>query len=132
MKVFVDTCAFYALADKDDKNHDPASEIIERLVHERAELYTSNFVLSETYTLVRNNLGHSKIADLIEKIKQSVKLIRITEEMEEKATQIFLRYSDKNFSFTDCTSFAIIKELKIEKAFTFDKHFHQYGIAIVS
>jgi len=45
----------------------------------------------------------------------------------EKAWKILEKYSDKNFSFTDCTSFALKERLKIKTAFTFDAHFTQYG-----
>lgn len=33
----------------------------------------------------------------------------------------------KEFSFTDCTTFAVMERLKIPAAFTFDEHFRQYG-----
>lgn len=132
MRIFVDTSAFYALVDKDDENHKVASEIIRKLVDEAAELYTSNFVLSETYTLLRNNVGHSKTVEFIKKARPSLKAIHITEDIEERAIQIFIKYSDKDFSFTDCTSFIIIEDLKLEKAFTFDKHFQQYGLVAIS
>ncbi|MBI5212767.1 MAG: PIN domain-containing protein [Nitrospirae bacterium] len=41
----------------------------------------------------------------------------------EKAWEIFLKYKDKDFSYTDCTSFAVMERLKIDIAFTFDSHF---------
>jgi len=126
--VFVDTSAFFAIVDKDDCNHEAASEVITRLVNEAAELYTSNFVLSETYTLLRNNVGHSKTVSFINKARSSLKIIHVTEDIEEKAIKIFIKYADKNFSFVDCTSFVVIRDLKLEKAFTFDKHFKQYGL----
>jgi len=132
MKVFIDTSAFYAIVDKDDANHETASEIINKLVGEKAELYTSNFILSETYTLLRNNVGHSKTIDFIEKARDSLRIIHISEDIEERAIQILKKYSDKDFSFVDCTSFVIIEDLKFQKTFAFDKHFKQYGLATLS
>jgi predicted nucleic acid-binding protein len=34
--------------------------------------------------------------------------------------------SDKDSSFTDCTSFSIMSSLKLKSAFAFDKHFEQF------
>jgi hypothetical protein len=45
--------------------------------------------------------------------------------LEDAAFAIFKRYHDKGFSFTDCTSFAVMKALKLRKAFAFDRHFEQ-------
>ena len=45
------------------------------------------------------------------------------DEDEERAWEIFLKYKDKDFSYTDCTSFAVMERLKIDTAFTFDSHF---------
>jgi len=39
---------------------------------------------------------------------------------------IFKRYTDKGFSFTDCTSFSIMRSLKPKRVFAFDKHFEQF------
>jgi predicted nucleic acid-binding protein len=54
-------------------------------------------------------------------------LLRITEEDEERAWRIFRQYDDKAFSFTDCTSFALMERLDINAVFAFDDHFLQYG-----
>ena len=45
----------------------------------------------------------------------------------DKARAIFFRYRDKDFSFTDCTSFAVMRELKIHEVLTTDRHFVQMG-----
>jgi len=41
--------------------------------------------------------------------------------------QIFRQFSDKEWSFTDCTSKALIDKLHMQQAFAFDHHFHQCG-----
>ncbi len=43
---------------------------------------------------------------------------------------LFKKYDDKDLSFTDCTSFALMKRLKVQTAFTFDGHFQQVGFMI--
>ena len=50
--------------------------------------------------------------------------------MEETAWTYFERYHDKSWDFIDCTSFALMDSLKLERAFTFDAHFSQKGFQI--
>ena len=52
-----------------------------------------------------------------------VSIVTVKNEDEENAWKIFLQYKDKDFSYTDCTSFAVMESLKIDTAFSFDKHF---------
>jgi hypothetical protein len=35
--------------------------------------------------------------------------------------QIFVQYADRTFSFTDCTSFALMRTMELTEAFTFDR-----------
>jgi predicted nucleic acid-binding protein len=56
-----------------------------------------------------------------------IRFERIESERMEAALQIFFAYEDKDFSFTDCTSFAVMKELKLKRALSRDKHFSQMG-----
>ena len=92
----------------------------------------TNLVFSETVTLIRYKLGILPSIEFGKKLRESheIKTIYVSEEKEEKAWKIFLKYSDKDFSFVDCTSFATMKDNKIKKAFTFDKHFQQFGFEI--
>ncbi|MBM4298289.1 MAG: type II toxin-antitoxin system VapC family toxin [Deltaproteobacteria bacterium] len=50
----------------------------------------------------------------------------MTEAIEQFAKAIFIRHDDKEFSFVDCTSFALIDQHRLDNAFTFDGHFRQY------
>jgi predicted nucleic acid-binding protein len=49
---------------------------------------------------------------------------------EEKAKDIIRRYTDKTFSYTDATSFAVMERLGAREAFAFDPHFQQYGLKL--
>ena len=65
----------------------------------------------------------------IDKIKKSksVRVFWIDEGLFEKALVIFQKSDRKSWSFTDCTSFALMQELSISEAFTFDRHFREAG-----
>lgn len=49
----------------------------------------------------------------------------------EKARRWFFEWNDKDFSFTDCTSFVVMKELRIQRALTTDRHFSQAGFELL-
>ena len=42
---------------------------------------------------------------------------------------LFKRFADKEFSFTDCTSFVLMRRLGLHEALAFDGHFTQAGFA---
>jgi predicted nucleic acid-binding protein len=127
--VFVDTSAFIALLDPRDDCHDQAVHIEQTLSNWTARLVTTNFVLDETYTGLRGKIQHSATLRFRDSVRQSQRLsvVRITEVVEDQAWEIFARYDDKHFSFTDCTSFAVMQQLGITTAFAFDEHFEQFG-----
>jgi len=126
---FVDTSAFVALVDPLDTWHEKAVPAEQILAQEQASLVTTNFILDETYTTLRGKVRHSVIVRLGESIRKSRKLatVRISEAIEESAWDIFVRYEDKDFSYTDCTSFVVMKQLDMATAFVFDRHFDQFG-----
>jgi uncharacterized protein len=41
------------------------------------------------------------------------------------------QYDDKNFSFVDCVSFAVMHEHSLSRAFAFYKHFTQAGFEML-
>jgi predicted nucleic acid-binding protein len=44
---------------------------------------------------------------------------------------ILARYSDQDFSLTDAVSFAVMRQRRIEEAFTFDNHFSTAGFVVL-
>ena len=82
---------------------------------------------------MRNRLGHKVAVEIGQKLwnESIANLIHVTPNDEKKAWAIFVKYSDKTFSFTDCTSFALMERVGITEVFAFDDHFTQYGVFIV-
>ena len=129
-RIFVDTSAWYAIMDKTDQDHTVAVAKIQMVDR---PLLTSNYILDEILTLLKTRLGSTIAIPFGQKLwNQEVStLVRITEEDEARAWRIFRQYEDKAFSFTDCTSFALMERLEIDTAFAFDDHFLQYGQFVI-
>lgn len=132
MKLFVDTAAWLALNDKNDQYHKEAMAKSLEIKAKKIELITSEYILDESITLIRYRVSHQAAVIFGDSLFKSriVKIVDITEGDRLKAWEIFKKYDDKELSFTDCTSFVLIKNLKLQKAFTFDKHFQQIGVTI--
>ncbi|MGH7931325.1 MAG: hypothetical protein ACREQV_26450 [Candidatus Binatia bacterium] len=51
---------------------------------------------------------------------------------EDVAKDIIRKYTDKSFSYTDATSFAVMARTGISAAFACDAHFQQYGFKLLT
>lgn len=131
--IFVDTSFFKAILDIKDEFHINAKKIFKRLQgEEETLLITSNYVLDESFTLLRKRCGLEaciQLRDDFVRSSKAIKLIRITLADDARAWNWFLNdWSD--LSFTDCVSFALMNRLNIKRSATFDQHFQRAGFEI--
>lgn len=131
-KLFIDTGAWIALNNKKDKHHQDAIKANKDILDKGYFYVTTDYILDETYTLLRFDVGHKRAVEFGAEIKYLQKMVKINivhinQDVLDKAWEIFEKYSDKDFSFTDCTSFIVMKMLGVDEVFSFDKHFEQYG-----
>lgn len=132
--LFVDTGAWFALADKSDQYHSRAANIYPGLLNNYHHLTTTNLVIAESYILIRRALGHPASISFLENIGASPRIIKIYSDtaLEEEAENILRRYKDQSFSYTDAVSFAVMKRNRIAEAFSFDTHFMTAGFSLIS
>ena len=132
-ELFVDTGAWVALADQDDKYHKRAAKEYPDLLKRHRRLITTNLVVAEVYIILRKALGHAAAITFLESIRSSPRIEKVqsTEELEIEAEDILRRYSDQDFSYTDAVSFALMRQRGIDTAFAFDKHFSIAGFSMV-
>lgn len=131
--IFIDTGAFYASKVVNDINHSSAINIEKSISEGRyGKMVTTNYILDELFTLLRGRVSYDQIIKIGESIKKSpnIRIIWILEALEEKAWEFFIKNQDKTYSFTDCTSFIVMKSLGIDIAFTYDSHFKQAGFSL--
>ena len=127
MRLFVDTSAWLALNDRNDQYHSKAAAKSAEIKRHRIELITSEYVLDESITLIRYRVSHQAAVIFGNSLLNSniVRVEDVSAEDRFKAWEMFKKFEDKELSFTDCTSFVLIKNLRLQKAFTFDEHFRQ-------
>ena len=127
--VFVDTSAWIAIISPRDKYHFPAKAFYSDALAQRRRLLTSNLVVAETYTNLRQMLGHRKAVSFLDIVEQSRRLqcVWSSQELEAQACDILRQYDDQDFSYTDAVSFALMQHLKLTEAFAFDHNFSTMG-----
>ena len=131
--VFVDTGGWMACADQADPAHAACRAARDGMLEAGHTLITSDFVIDETLTLIRFRLGLGAANAWWQQIDGSARLRweRVENDRFERARHLFFQYRDKDLSFTDCTSIAIMKELKLAAVITTDRHFHQVGFEVL-
>jgi predicted nucleic acid-binding protein len=128
--IFVDSGAWFAAAVLPDRRHAEARRWLEQNTE---PLLTTDYIVDETLTLLRAR-GEPKRALTVGGqffLGELATIYHVTEDDIRAAWDVFRRYADKEWSFTDCTSKVVMDRLQITTAFAFDKHFHQFGGIIV-
>jgi len=132
--IFIDTGAFFASKVKNDVNY-PSAVKIERQIKagKYGKMITTNYILDEFFTLLRARVSYEETIQIGETIRRSpnIRIIWILEALEETSWEFFKEHRDKTYSFTDCTSFVVMRSLGMNLAFSYDSHFEQAGFQIV-
>lgn len=134
MKLFVDTWAWLTLRDKRESRHEVVTDFYRQLRQKRGTIYTSDYVLDETITLLFKrlsfNIAKKSLAKIDEAIEESyLQMEWVTPERFQKAKELKLKYDDKpKISFTDLTSMVVMNELGITDILTEDEHFVHVGM----
>jgi predicted nucleic acid-binding protein len=128
-EVFLDTSGLYALIDRKDVHHPAARTVVERLLRAGRRLVATDYVLAETLNLANARSGSRVALRLLDLIEQSagIRIEWIGTSRFDLTKAFFRKYAGYTYSFTDCTSFVVMRELKLSQALTTDRHFTQAG-----
>lgn len=129
--IFIDTGFIIAFFNEDDKNHLHAQNTIKMTLTKDSliKFYFSDYIFDELITLLKiRKVSNESIQEIGDKILNSKiwKLIKITERDFEQAWKMIKKYQDKEWSFTDTSSFILIENYKIPFYLSYDKHFSEY------
>lgn len=127
--LFLDTGYLIALEAADDQHHREALKHWKIWSESLPLLVTTSYVFDEVVTFFNSRKRHAKAVELGNLLLESpsVQMVHIDQALFKKAWGHFVKHKDKSYSLTDCASFLVMKQFRIRKALTFDKHFIQAG-----
>lgn len=127
--IFIDTSGFFALLSSHDLAHQAARERMSHFARTRRQAVTTDYVLDETFSLLKAR-GLRHLSPVLRNLIVTSRSLRLewTEPSHFMATvDFFLKHLDQDFSFTDCRSFLLMREHGLRDALTTDKHFTSAG-----
>ena len=132
-EVFADTSALYALVNRRDSGHAVAKETVSRLVRAGQMIVTTDYVVAETVNLANVRGGALVAGRVLDLIEQSagIRVEWIGVERFVATKRFFRKHSDHGYSFTDCTSFVVMREERLTEALTTDRHFVEAGFQVL-
>ncbi|HEY0557466.1 MAG TPA: PIN domain-containing protein [Thermoanaerobaculia bacterium] len=127
--IFIDAGVFIASYLKGDQHYRKAVDAWQRLANERTPCITTNFVLNETINYFSRRVSPLFAADVAKALyaSKTLRIVRPTAAHEVGAIELLRKYADQKVGFTDCISFALMHDMKIFRAFSFDRHFDLPG-----
>ena len=129
--ILVDTSAFYALMDGEDAYHVRAVEWWEKEQLCEGYLGTTNYIVLETMTLLQARLGMPAVRTFRDAVLPVMRQEWIDEETHGRSVSAFTGGERRGPSLVDFSSFETMRRLGVRSAFTFDRHFRQYGFETV-
>jgi uncharacterized protein len=126
MTTFVDTGAWFARIVPTDPQH---RTVMDWFRANNSPVFTTDYVIDETLTLLRAR-GEQKRAVQFGRAIFDLSLYglhMIDESDLKRAWEYFRDEPAREWSFTDCTSRAVIERLHLKRALTFDRHFSEFG-----
>jgi uncharacterized protein len=124
--IFVDTSFWVATIAAKDANHERATQ----LASEASDrLVTSNHVRGETWTFLNRRYGHAPAVAFGDALGRTVRLRVefVSRDLEEEALRWLRQHDEREYSFVDATSFALMRSFRIREALAFDGAFAAAG-----
>ena len=130
MSLFVDTSAIIAIIDADQPRHSDVVYAFDAAIDAGNPLYTSNYVLVETFALVQRRLGMAASRDLASAFVPLLNTLWVDETVHETALSALLAAGRRSLSLVDCTSFEIMRRHGLTRVLALDRDFSRQGFQV--
>ncbi len=131
MSIFVDTAAFLAVLNANDRFHPLARQTWGEILSSDQFLLSSNYILIETTALLQHRFGVEAVRLFESDILPVVEITWVDKAIHKQAMSALLAANRRNLSLVDCTSFEIMRETGLDTVFTFDPHFREQGFKVI-
>jgi len=122
VSVFVDSGVLFAAANRRDRRHDRAADILRELSPRTT--MTTDHVVIDTWGLLEAHFGRPNAMRFWHSLRTTpLRIESVTISDLERALAIAELWSDNEFDTVHCTSFAAMERLGINEAATFDPQF---------
>ncbi|MGZ4961990.1 MAG: type II toxin-antitoxin system VapC family toxin [Limisphaerales bacterium] len=126
-KVFVDSSFWIALRDWREPWHEKARQSTRQLLAERTQLVFTSLVFAEVHAhFTRSTKIRLQVMNDAQQ-NRAMKWEAISPLDEAEALELLRQHNDKQYSFCDAVSCVVMRRLGLQRAASFDKHFHQFG-----
>lgn len=127
---FADTSFWYGLQERRDGRHESARALVARGV---GRVVTTNHVVGETWTLLRRRSGPAAAVGFIDRLMvlPDTEVVHVDDALEADAWRWLRSRSEREYSFVDATSFAVMRRRRIREALAFDGDFNAAGFVEV-
>lgn len=127
---FADTSFWFALQERHHRRHADATALVRAGI---GRLCTSNHVVGETWTLLRRRAGHAAAVGFLDRLARlpEVEVVHVDAATEADAWRWLRRHDEREYSFVDATSFALMRRRRIREALAFDGDFDAAGFVEV-
>ena len=128
--VFADAFYFVGLLNRTDQHH---LRVVAAARELRESIVTTEWILAEFADALAKSSSRRLVLQFIHDLEQDpkVRIIRASTELFRRGLRLYDERPDKEWSLTDCISFVVMRQRRIEQALTTDHHFQQAGFTIL-
>jgi predicted nucleic acid-binding protein len=129
-EIFADSFYFLSLLNPRDQAHKKATDASRSIV---GKLVTTEYVLIEVGDALSRPAYRERFLDLLAALRldSNTEIVPAGPGFLEKGLDLFRGRPDKDWPLTDCLSFVLMTERRIDEALTGDDHFRQAGFTPV-
>ncbi|HEX9940894.1 MAG TPA: PIN domain-containing protein [Thermoanaerobaculia bacterium] len=126
-RILIDTGAIYAFVTRTDPHHEAAKRFVREWLRQKGVFVLPDVVFAETMTLLKARVGPEVALRVGRELRQNAAYawLVLGIEAERETWAVFQRFTDKDWSYTDCAVLALARREKIPLVFAFDRHFLQ-------
>lgn len=135
MKVLIDTSAWISLFIRSEVTHSSVKSALEKYMKGGALLFTSDYILDETYTRLCYDQSPAALKKAIGYFKEmfsvgDVSMLRVDETIFKRAESVISKYAPLKLSFTDATSFVLFRDLQLDEMLSLDSDFRKLRLVV--